>query len=479
MPTHRNPANRAEASYGDQVGGLSIHIRLSPAPTIMFAMNASHPQDTTRRSSALLTDKYELTMLDAAIKDGTADRQVSFEVFARRLPGQRRYGVVAGTDRVLRTVRDFVFTDEQLEYLDFLSDETIDYLRNYRFSGHIDGYSEGELYFPYSPILTARGTFAECVVLETVILSIMNADSAVATAAARMVTAAEGRPLMEMGSRRTHEYAAVTATRAAYLAGFSSTSNLEAAYRYNIPSAGTAAHAWTLAHTTSEGAHEDEAFRTQIDALGIGTTLLVDTYDIAAGVRTAIDVAGTDLGGIRIDSGELGVLARQVRDQLDTLGATNTKIVVSSDLDEFAIAALRSEPVDAYGVGTSVVTGSGHPTAEMVYKLVEVDGLPVAKRSSHKISHGGTKRAYRAVRESGTAVEEVITHFDDEAPKLYNGLHARPLTVALMRDGEITGNLPSLEACREYLSQALITLPWEGLALSADEPAISTRFVGF
>ena len=140
MPTHRNPADRADASHGDQVGGLSIHIRLSPAPTIMIAMNASHPQDTTRRSSALLTDKYELTMLDAAIKDGTADRQVSFEVFARRLPGQRRYGVVAGTDRVLRTVRDFVFTDEQLEYLDFLSDETIEYLRNYRFSGHIDGY---------------------------------------------------------------------------------------------------------------------------------------------------------------------------------------------------------------------------------------------------------------------------------------------------------------------------------------------------
>ena len=442
-------------------------------------MTASPSPELDRRSSALLTDKYELTMLDAAIKDGTANRQVTFEVFARRLPGQRRYGVVAGTARVLSTVRDFVFTDDQLAYLDFLSDDTIEYLRNYRFTGHIDGYCEGELYFPYSPILTLRGTFAECVVLETVILSIMNADSAIATAAARMVTAAEGRTIMEMGSRRTHEYAAVTATRAAYLAGFSSTSNLEAAYRYNIPSAGTAAHAWTLAHTTHDGPHEADAIKTQIDTLGIDTTLLVDTYDIKAGVRTAIDVAGTKLGGIRIDSGDLGVLVRQVRNQLDALGATNTKIVVSSDLDEYAIAALRSEPVDAYGVGTSLVTGSGYPTAEMVYKLVEVDGLPVSKRSRHKISHGGTKRAFRAVRESGTAVEELITRFDAEPPHVSDGLHLRPLTIALVRDGDITGNLPSLDTCRTYLADSLITLPWEGLALPADEPAISTRFVGF
>lgn len=426
-------------------------------------------------SSALLTDKYELTMLDAALADGTADRPVTFEVFARRLPGQRRYGIVAGTERVLDAVGNFVFTDEQLDHLDFLSPRALDYLRHYRFTGDIDGYPEGELYFPHSPVLTVRGTFAECVVLETVILSIMNADSAVATAAARMVTAAEGRPIMEMGSRRTHELAAVTATRAAYLAGFSSTSNLEAASRYGIPAAGTAAHAWTLAHITEDGQpNEAAAFRTQIETLGVDTTLLIDTYDITAGVRTAIEVAGPQLGGIRIDSGDLGVLARQVRRQLDSLGAVNTKIVVSSDLDEFAIAALRSEPVDAYGVGTSVVTGSGHPTAEMVYKLVEVAGHPVSKRARHKTSHGGAKRAWRAVRPSGTAVEEIITPFDAAAP----AEPVRPVTVPLMRAGEVVPGLPTLHEAREYCAAQLVTLPWEGLALSADEPAITTRYLG-
>ncbi|MDU3176146.1 MAG: nicotinate phosphoribosyltransferase, partial [Corynebacterium striatum] len=174
-------------------------------------------------------------MLQAALKDGSAHRQVTCEVFARRLPNERRYGVVAGTERVLRAVRDFQFTAQQLAQMDFLDEQTKEYLRNYRFSGHIDGYREGEIYFPNTPLLTVRGTFGECLILETVILSIMNSDSAVASAASRMVTAADGRPIIEMGSRRTHEYAAVTAARAAYLAGFNATSNLEAGYRYDIP----------------------------------------------------------------------------------------------------------------------------------------------------------------------------------------------------------------------------------------------------
>ena len=170
------------------------------------------------RSTALLTDKYELTMLQAALRDGSANRQVTCEVFGRRLPNERRYGVVAGTERVLRAVEDFRFSANQLAEMDFLDEKTKEYLRHYRFSGQIDGYREGELYFPNSPILTVRGTFGECLILETVILSIMNADSAVASAASRMVTAADGRPIIEMGSRRTHEYAAVTSARAAYLA---------------------------------------------------------------------------------------------------------------------------------------------------------------------------------------------------------------------------------------------------------------------
>ncbi|MFV8382031.1 nicotinate phosphoribosyltransferase [Corynebacterium hindlerae] len=431
------------------------------------------------RSTSLLTDKYELTMLQAALADGTAHRQCAFEVFSRRLPNERRYGVVAGTARVLSAVEDYVFTEEQLDGLDFLNEETISYLRDFKFRGHIDGYREGELYFPNSPILTVRGTFAECVILETVILSIMNADSAIASAAARMVTAAGGRPIIEMGSRRTHEYAAVTASRAAYLAGFQATSNLEAGHRYGIPVSGTAAHSWTLVHVNDDGTpNEEAAFRSQIASQGVDTTLLVDTFDIEKGVETAIKVAGPELGGVRIDSGDLGILTRRVRQQLDNLGAHNTKIVVSSDLDEFAIAGLRGEPVDIYGVGTSVVTGSGAPTASMVYKVVEVDGHPVAKRSSSKKSVGGAKRGFRAARNSGTAVEEIVTPFDADASTI-GALNVRDLTVPLMRDGHVVAGLPTLTESRDYLAAQLVSLPWEGLALSRDEPALNTRFVGF
>jgi nicotinate phosphoribosyltransferase len=424
----------------------------------------------------LLTDKYELTMLAAALRDGTAHRRTTFEVFARRLPDGRRYGVVAGTGRFIEALSEFTFDDAALAALeDFLDPATQDYLRGYRFGGDIDGYAEGELYFPGSPVLSVHGTFAECVVLETLALSIFNHDCAIASAAARMVSAAEGRPLIEMGSRRTHEQAAVAAARAAYLAGFTGTSNLEAARRHGVPALGTSAHAFTLLHTTPDGPDEVAAFRAQVEALGVGTTLLVDTYDITAGVANAVEVAGPQLGAVRIDSGDLGVLARQVRAQLDGLGATGTQIVVSGDLDEFAIAALRAEPVDSYGVGTSLVTGSGAPTAGMVYKLSEVDGLPVAKRSSRKESHGGRKQAIRLAKPSGTVVEEVV-HPYGAPPEETNGYHARPLTTELVRAGEPVPGF-DLGAARDRVAAGLLSLPWDGLSLSRGEPAIPTRLI--
>ncbi len=423
-------------------------------------------------TAALLTDKYELTMLSAALSDGTAHRRTSFELFARRLPEGRRYGVVAGTARFVETLAQFRFDDAALASLsDFLDQGTLAYLADYRFRGDIDGYAEGELYFPGSPVLSVHGSFGECVVLETLALSIFNHDTAIASAAARMVSAAQGRPLIEMGSRRTHEQAAVASARAAYLAGFTGSSNLEAQRRYGVPALGTSAHAFTLLHTAETGPDEKAAFKAQVEALGVGTTLLVDTYDITAGVANAVEVAGPELGAVRIDSGDLGVLARQVRAQLDGLGATATRIVVSGDLDEFAIAALRAEPVDIYGVGTSVVTGSGAPTASMVYKLVEVDGVPVEKRSSHKESHGGRKQALRLAKDTGTVVEEVVYpygHPPDES--------GRPLTVDLVRDGEPVADL-SLEEARERVTFGLGSLPWDGLKLSRGEPAIPTRMV--
>ncbi|MCX2951038.1 nicotinate phosphoribosyltransferase [Lentzea sp. NEAU-D7] len=423
-------------------------------------------------STALLTDHYELTMLAAALRDGTGDRPCVFELFARRLPNERRYGVVAGTNRLLDAIADFRFGEEEIEQLRrnaVVDDSTLEWLANYRFSGDVDGYPEGELYFPGSPVLTVRASFAEGVVLETLALSILNHDSAIASAAARMVTAANGRRMIEMGSRRTHEEAAVACARASYLAGFTATSNLEAGRRHGIPTAGTCAHAFTLLHDS-----EEQAFRSQVEALGAGTTLLVDTYDITEGIKTAVAVAGPDLGAIRIDSGDLGVLARQARDQLDSLGARSTRIVVSGDLDEYSIAALRAEPVDAYGVGTSVVVGSGAPTAGMVYKLVEVDGRHVEKRSTSKQSRGGWKKALRRHKDTGTALEEVVFQASSE-PEL--GPHDRLVQIPLMRAGKVTDEVPTLEQSREHLRAALVSVPWEGLKLSRGEPAIPTIYV--
>jgi nicotinate phosphoribosyltransferase len=432
--------------------------------------------DVTSGPPALLTDKYELTMLAAALRDGTAHRRSTFEVFARRLPEGRRYGVVAGTARFVEALPRFRFDDAALSSLsDFLDPVTLEYLSGYRFGGAVDGYGEGELYFPGSPILSVHGTFAECVLLETLALSIVNHDTAIASAATRMVSAATGRPLIEMGSRRTHEQAAVAAARAAYIAGFTGSSNLEAQRTYGVPALGTSAHAFTLLHTDRNGPDEKAAFKAQVDALGVDTTLLVDTYDITAGVANAVEVAGPELGAVRIDSGDLGVLARQVRDQLDALGARQTRIVVSGDLDEFAIAALRAEPVDIYGVGTSVVTGSGAPTADMVYKLVEVDGLPVEKRSTRKGSHGGRKQALRLAKSTGTIVEEIVHPFG-KPPKAQPGDLERQLMVSLVRDGEPVGD-GGLDAARERVKAGLQSLPWDGLKLSRGEPAIPTRMV--
>src|SRR3954454_7458566 len=419
--------------------------------------------------TSLFTDHYELTMVAAALADGTADRRCTFEVFARRLPEGRRYGVVAGTGRLLEAIGRFRFGDDELERLSgVLGGPMLDWLADYRFSGDIDGYPEGELFFPGSPILSVSGTFADAVVLETLALSVFNHDCAVAAAAARMVTAAAGRPLIEMGSRRTHEEAAVASARATYLAGFTATSNLEAGRRYGIPTAGTAAHAYVLLH-------DDElaAFRGQVGCLGTKTTLLVDTYDIRKGIENAVAAAGPELGAIRIDSGDLGVLARQAREQLDALGATGTRIVVSGDLDEYSIAALGASPVDSYGAATAVVTGSGAPTAGMVYKLVEVDGRPVAKRSEHKESHGGRKVDLRGHKPTGTAVEEIVVSHGPVEPGEGERLLQRPL----VRSGDPVADLPTLAESREHLRAATVTLPWDGLKLSKGDPAIPTRVV--
>lgn len=441
------------------------------------------------QSTALLTDKYELTMLDAALRSGVAHRQSVFELFGRKLPTTRRFGVVAGTGRILEALLRFEFDDEQMAWLEsqnFLSDQALDYLRDFKFSGDIFGYAEGECYFPGSPLITVSGTFAESTVLETLLLSILNYDCAVASAASRMTIAAHGRPCIDMGARRTHERAAVSAARAAYIGGFVGTSDLEAGTRYGLPTVGTSAHSFTLVHDS-----EDQAFDAQIASLGPGTTLLVDTYDVHQGVEKAVraaERAGGKLGAVRLDSGDLVAHAFKVREQLDNLGATSTKITVTSDLDEYAIAALGAAPVDSYGVGTRLVTGSGVPTAALVYKLVAREDnqgnlVPVAKKSESKGTIGGLKIAGRLFDSEGHASQEaLLTGLPiPEAQQRILDAGGRLLQVPLVKNGEITAELwqePETAEAQEHHKAARNELPYPSWRLSEGEPGIPTVYYG-
>jgi len=463
-------------------------------------------------STALLTDRYELTMLDAAIESGVAGRRAVFEVFARSLPPGRRYGVLAGVGRLIDALDRFRFGGGEVAWLvgeGIVSEETGEWLRSFRFSGDLDAYAEGECFFPGSPVVTLESTFGEAVLLETLVLSILNYDSAVAAAASRMVGAAEGRPVVEMGSRRTHELAAIAAARAAYVAGCSSTSNLEAGRAFGVPTAGTASHAFMLAHPD-----ERTAFAAQLDAMGTSTTLLVDTYDVNAAIRAGVELArergAEGPGAIRLDSGDLLDQAMKARVLLDELGATGTAIVITSDLDEYSIAALARAPVDTYGVGTRIVTGSGAATAGFVYKLVAIASengrlaelKPVEKRSPAKHTLGARKHASRWIDDEGRArVEFVRPIFDDAGSgpgesarsgdrkdgtlsgvpgalpdELPEGWAARDLQRRLISGGVPAAELPDLIDSREHHRWSLRELGAEAFDLNPGSPLIPTRY---
>jgi len=381
------------------------------------------------------TGAYEYTMLNAAVADGTANKLAVFEVFTRNLPAQRRYHVTCGTSRLIDAITSLRYTPADIRILrsnGLLTDAAADWLANWSFTGDIDGYREGELFYQHSPILTVTARFGDAILLETLILSILNHDSTIASAASHMVAAAAGRPIIDMSSRRTHETAAIHAARAAYIGGFDSTSNVAAAVTYGIDWKGTAAHAATLAR-----ASELDAFTTQLNVLGHGTTLLIDTYSTDTGLANAITAAQGTLAGIRIDSGDLAVEAAAARTRLNAAGLHDTAIVATGDLDAATIQSLADAPIDMYGVGTRLVTGDTVPSIGLVYKLVAIADhahtpmRPVAKTSPGKHSTGGRKYAWRELDTRAHATGEHVT---TTPPDPASG---RILQTALIRGGRL------------------------------------------
>ena len=427
-----------------------------------------------KAQESLYTDRYELSMLDGALVSGVINAKATFEVFTRSLANGYRYGVVGGTGRLIEALADFSFDDDTIAWLldeHIVSNELATFLSSYRFEGDVHGYLEGEVFTSLSPILRIEGRFSD-LILETLVLSILNYDSGVATKATRVVHAASGHRLIEMGSRRTNEVAAVAAARAAYVAGFDATSNLAAGMMYGVPTAGTAAHAFVLAHRS-----EREAFEAQVAAQGPGTTLLVDTFDVEAGTELALDVAGVNLGAIRIDSGDVASSSRRSRKLLDQRGGNNVEITVTGDLDEFVIAELLANdaPIDSFGVGTKLVTGYMPPG--FVFKLVAIeDGTsmrPVAKRSIGKMSSGGVKDAYRLFEDGVAVTELVVTRESRDTRPTAQG---RSLVHGLVEHG-VTVVDTSLEIARATARAAVAELPRSAFVLGAGEPVLTTEAV--
>jgi nicotinate phosphoribosyltransferase len=431
--------------------------------------------------NALLTDRYELTMVAAYHRAGLASRRAVCEMFVRRLPPCRPFLVVAGVERVVQAILDLRFEAEDLAYLAGapglrdLGPWFFDALRDFRFRGDLWAMPEGTVAFAGEPILRIEAALPEAQLVETLLLSILNHDIRVASKAARVVLAAEGRPVVEFGTRRTHERAAVDAARAAYIGGCSGTSNEEAGRRYGVPVSGTLAHMFVLAHA-ADG--EERAFRNYVETFPGGAVLLVDTYDVARGVEHAIAAAGPRLQGIRLDSGDPVALSRDARARLDAAGLAAARIVVSDEMNEYRIRRILMDgaAVDVFGVGTEIVTSPDMPALGGIYKLVAVeDGrgalVPVAKRSAGKATYPGAKQVYRRVDAAGRAAGDEIA-LASEPPR-----EGRPLLVRRIERGAPAGDPAPLERAREHAQREIAGLP-EALRAIPPDPsgAVSVEY---
>ena len=404
-------------------------------------------------SRALLTDLYELTMAQSLREHGKTGRAV-FSITTRTLPPERNYLVCCGLQSLVEFVTTVSFTPEDIAFLagtgrfdpDFLS-----WLSGFRFSGDIHAIPEGRIVFENEPLIRIEGPLEELQILETMALNLIHHQTVIASKAARITGVAGGRPLMDFGLRRAHgPDGGLYASRASYIAGFSSTSNVEAGRVFGIPVAGTMAHSYILVF-----ASEEEAFRSYIRSFPDQPTLLIDTYDTLEGARTAIRLAteGLPVGAVRIDSGDIPPVVRSVRTLLDENGLSRIRIVVSGGGDEWDVQRWDREgvPIDAYGIGTRLLTSADIPYLEMTYKLVEYEGIPRHKTSAGKVSIPGRRTVSRRYHD-GIMDQDIIISEGEWCT-------GEPLTSQVVRGGKRILPAPSLEEIREVYRQDAARLP--------------------
>ncbi len=413
----------------------------------------------TPDTMGLFTDMYELTMADSYLRHGM-NQWATFDLFVRHLPPNRAFLLNAGLEPVVYYLLHMRFPEESLNYLreqGIFSDAFLDYLRHFRFRGHVWAMPEGTVFFPGEPVLRVTAPRIQAQILETFLLNTVNAYVTFATKAARVVIAAQGRGVADFSPRRDHGTdAAIKVARASYIAGCVATSNVVAGHLFGIPITGTMAHSYVMSFPT-----ELDAFRAYAADYPDSAVLLIDTYDTLQGARHAIIVAkelrarGHELRGVRIDSGDLVTLSRRVRRMLDEAGFPNVRIFLSGDLDEYRIEELLNAgaAVDAFGVGTRMGTSVDAPYVGGVYKLVEDEAGLKMKLSTGKVTLPGRKQVYRFY-ENGRMHHDLITLADEPAPP--GGV---PLLQEIIRDGELVTDLPSLSHIRERAAQQLAALP--------------------
>lgn len=428
------------------------------------------------------TDLYQLAMGQAYYKDGLHTMPATFDYFFRKIPFDNGYVVFAGLDDVLKILKSLRFTSEDIDYLadHGFSTEYLDLLRNFRFCGSIYAPREGDLIFPSAPVLRVEGTMLEVQLVETLVLNVLNFQSLIATKAARIRSVAGSCILSDFGLRRAQGFGAITASRAAVIGGFDSTSNVYAAEMYDLKAEGTMAHSFVQMY-----GDELVAFRKFAEARPANSVFLVDTYNtLRSGVPNAIIVAkemeerGERLRAIRLDSGDLSFLARRARKMLDEAGLNYVKIAASNQLDEFVVRSLRQQnaPIDIFGVGTNLITGQPDGALDGVYKLVEAGGKPRIKVSENiqKVTLPGNKQVHRLLNKDGSFFGvDALSLSKEGFPNLIlhphqthktmqcGGIDAEPLLKLVMKNGEAIQSIDSIAEIREYAAQRMAMLPPE------------------